>query len=108
MKSTVKRAKGLILAIIFLPLLTVAMLDATAAPFVVVGDDTDTAALYKAKCAMCHGAKAEKSFDAAKPDEQLTGSVLKGVKPKMPAYEEKGIGADQAKALVAYMKQLKQ
>ena len=64
--------------------------------------------LYAAHCAMCHGAKAEKTFDATKPDEQLTESVLKGIKPKMPAYEEKGVNAEQAKALVAYMKQLKQ
>lgn len=68
----------------------------------------DAATTYKAKCAMCHGAKAEKTFDATKPDEQLIESVLKGVKPKMPAFETKGIDAEQAKALVAYMKSLKQ
>ena len=38
-------------------------------------------------------------------------TVLKGKKPEkppnMPAYEEKGINEDQAKALVAYMKSLK-
>jgi hypothetical protein len=37
--------------------------------------------------------------------------VLKGKKPEkppnMPAFEERGITADQAKALVAYMKTLK-
>jgi hypothetical protein len=37
--------------------------------------------------------------------------VLKGKKPEkppnMPAYEEKGITEDQAKALVAHMKSLK-
>jgi hypothetical protein len=33
---------------------------------------------------------------------------MKGIKPKMPAYESKGITAEQAKALVAYMKSLKQ
>jgi hypothetical protein len=38
--------------------------------------------------------------------------VLKGKKgekpPNMPGYEEKGINEDQAKALVAHMKSLKQ
>ena len=44
-------------------------------------------------------------------DEQLVEVVLKGKKvekpPHMPAYGEKGVTADQAKDLVAHMKQLK-
>lgn len=68
----------------------------------------DTAALYKSKCFACHGATAEKKFDAAKADDDLIQTVLKGKKmekpPNMPGYEEKGITADQAKALVAFMK----
>ena len=71
-------------------------------------DAFDAAAFYKAKCAMCHGAKADKSFDSAKADDQLVQVVLKGAKPKMPEYESKGVTADQAKALVDYMKSLKQ
>ena len=66
----------------------------------------DAAATYKAKCAMCHGAKAEKAFDPAKGDGALTDAVLKGVKPKMPAYDGK-LTADHAKGLVAYMKSLR-
>ena len=66
----------------------------------------DVAATYKAKCAMCHGAKAEKAFDAAKEDAVLVESVLKGIKPKMPSYDQK-LTADQAKALVSYMKSLR-
>jgi hypothetical protein len=50
-------------------------------------------------------------FDAAKNEEELTEIVLKGKKPEkppnMPAYEAKGITADQAKAMIAYMKSLK-
>jgi mono/diheme cytochrome c family protein len=65
----------------------------------------EIAATYKAKCAMCHGAKAEKSFDASKEDAPLVDAVLKGVKPKMPSYDQK-LTPDQAKALVAYMKSL--
>ena len=73
--------------------------------------DDDTAALYKSKCFACHGGTAEKKFDATKADDELIQSVLKGKKmekpPNMPGFEEKGITADQAKALVAYMKSLK-
>jgi len=71
----------------------------------------DPAALYKTKCAACHGATSEKKFDATKPDEELIQTLLKGKKmekpPNMPAFEEKGITADQAKALVTFMKSQK-
>lgn len=67
----------------------------------------DAAATYKAKCTACHGAKAEKSFDPSKGNDALVDTVLKGVKPKMPAYDGK-LTADQAKDLVAYMKSIKQ
>ena len=73
--------------------------------------DDDTAAVYKAKCQMCHGATAEKKFDKTKSDDELIQIVLKGKKaekpPNMPAFEEKGLTADQAKALVDYAKSLK-
>jgi len=73
--------------------------------------DDDAGALYKSKCFACHGATAEKKFDAAKADDDLVQTVLKGKKlekpPNMPAFEEKGITADQAKALVAFMKSQK-
>lgn len=73
--------------------------------------DEDVAALYKAKCVVCHGASAEKKFDATKPDAELAEVILKGKKgekpPFMPAYEEKGITAQQAAALVTHMKSLK-
>lgn len=72
----------------------------------------DSAALYKAKCFACHGATAEKKFDATKADGDLIQAVLKGKKmekpPNMPGFEAKGITADQAKGLVAFMKSLKQ
>ena len=72
---------------------------------------SDTAGYYKAKCVMCHGKKAEKKFDTALTDDQLVEVVLKGKKaekpPHMPAYSEKGVTAEQAKALVDHMKHLK-
>jgi mono/diheme cytochrome c family protein len=74
-------------------------------------DDFDAAGTYKAKCVACHGAKAEKKFDATLSDDDMAQVVLKGKKPEkppnMPAFEERGITADQAKALVAYMKSIK-
>jgi cytochrome c5 len=73
--------------------------------------DDDPAAVYNGKCKMCHGATAEKKVDKTKADDELVQVVLKGKKaekpPNMPGYEEKGMTADQAKALVGYMKSLK-
>jgi mono/diheme cytochrome c family protein len=73
--------------------------------------DDDTAALYNTKCKMCHGATAEKKMDKTKTDDVLTQIILDGKTmekpPNMPAFKEKGITADQAKALVGYMKSLK-
>jgi mono/diheme cytochrome c family protein len=74
-------------------------------------NDDDTAALYNTKCKMCHGATAEKKMDKTKADDALVQVVLDGKTaekpPNMPAFKEKGITADQAKALVGYMKSLK-
>jgi len=71
----------------------------------------DTAALYKTKCFACHGPTADKKFDATKADDVLIDTVLKGRKmekpPNMPSFEEKGFTADQAKALVGFMKSQK-
>jgi len=72
---------------------------------------SDTEAYYKAKCTACHGPKAEKRFDATLTDEQYLDVIMKGKKPEkppnMPAYGEKGVTADQAKALLEYMKKLR-
>jgi mono/diheme cytochrome c family protein len=100
----------LLVVLIILPLVAVTLLGATAADTKAAGEDFDAATVYKAKCAMCHGAKAEKKFDPSKPEEDLVQAILKGAEgtPKMPAFEAKGINAEQAKALVALMKSLKQ
>lgn len=90
-----------------------------AAAFVVVtvrarssADDFDAAGTYKAKCFACHGAKAEKKFNSTLSDDELVQAIMKGKKPEkppnMPAFEERGITGDQAKALVAYMKSIKE
>jgi mono/diheme cytochrome c family protein len=71
----------------------------------------DPAAFYASKCVTCHGKKAEKKFDTSLPDDQLVDIILKGKKPEkppnMPSYGDKGVTAEQAKALVDHMKQLK-
>src|SRR5688572_11379795 len=95
----INRLKVLAIALIILPLLATVILTPASArtTFAAVGD-FDAAAVYKAKCTMCHGQKAEKKFDPAKADEELVDTVLKSEKPGMPAYETKGITAEQAKA----------
>jgi cytochrome c6 len=83
------------------------------------GDDK-SAALYKAKCAVCHGAAgkgdspAGKSMGvvsfsdpkiAAKSDAELKDAIEKG-KNKMPAYG-KSLKPDEIQGLVAYIRSLK-
>jgi mono/diheme cytochrome c family protein len=80
----------------------------------------DTAALYKAKCAMCHGpdGKGEtpagksmgvKSFSspevAKAKDAELIEITSKG-KGKMPAYDKK-LTEDQIKELIKFIRTLK-
>lgn len=75
-------------------------------------EPTDPPAYYKANCFACHGAKAEKRFDTTLPEDQMVETILKGKKvekpPNMPNFEAKGVTADQAKALIRYMKQIKE
>jgi cytochrome c6 len=79
----------------------------------------DSAATFKAKCAMCHGGdgagstpvgKSMKIRDLgsaevqAQTDAQLTDTLTNG-KNKMPAYKGK-LTDDQIKGLVSYIRQL--
>lgn len=124
----INRFKKLAIAIIVLPLLTIVLLNSGSLPTraiestsavaasigqPVTDDAADVATLYKeSKCLMCHGAKAAKFFDATLSDDALLEIVMTGKKaeapPNMPAYGPKGMTAEQAKALIAYMKSLKQ
>ncbi len=101
MKVTVKRV-GLVLAGVMAATLLIA-----SAPARATADD-DAGALFKTKCAMCHGQTAEKKFDATKADDDLIQIVLNGKQaekpPNMPKFADRGITADQAKALVGFMK----
>lgn len=99
----------------------IAVMAMVAMMFVTVaGFAADGAAVYKAKCASCHGAsgagdtgigKSLKLRDFSTPDVQkqtdadLTTVVSKG-KGKMPAYEGK-LSADEIKAVVAQIRTFK-
>jgi mono/diheme cytochrome c family protein len=97
---------------IFLTLTVFVMMSAPAA----FADDA--AALYKTKCASCHGADGKASAVGKKmgakdlqdpelkkaTEAQWIEITTKG-KNKMPAYDKK-LTADQIKQLVAYMKEL--
>ena|SRR2546421_4854388 len=104
--------KKIAVSLFLLPLVGGLMLSTATTKTRAAADDFDAAAVYKAKCAMCHTGNAGKFFDPAKADDVLTATILQGKKgekpPFMPAFSEKGITADQAKALAAYMKSLKQ
>jgi mono/diheme cytochrome c family protein len=112
MKNQINQVKKFAIVLFALPLLAVVLLNSSTVRTRAANEPQDMAAAYKEnKCSVCHGEKAEKKFDATKTDDQLVGVVMKGFKgekpPFMPSYEAKGMTADQAKALVAYMKSLK-
>lgn len=73
----------------------------------------DGAALYKARCAMCHGADGSKpathnlqSDDAQKmSDADIASVITNGKPPKMPA--TKGLKPDEVSAVVTYIRTLK-
>jgi cytochrome c6 len=83
-----------------------------------VADSTDSAALFKSKCAMCHGPdgtanttmaknlgiKSYKSPDVQKQsDADLKNTIVNG-KGKMPSY--KSLTPEQVDALVKYIREL--
>jgi mono/diheme cytochrome c family protein len=104
-----KLVKNITIAIAAIFLFSVVFLN--VAPAQGEAQPSDSTAYYKAKCVACHGQKAEKKFDASLTDEQYIDAILKGKKPEkppnMPAYGEKGVTAEQAKALLEHMKQLR-
>ncbi len=73
----------------------------------------DGAALYKAKCAMCHGADGSKisahnlQGEGAQKmsDADLAGIITNGKPPKMPP--SKSLKPEEVSAVVAYVRTLK-
>ena len=98
--------------------LAIAILATMLAPLAAFA--ADGAAVYKAKCASCHGAdgkgetsigKSMKLKSLAAADVQKTSDadltkVISDGKGKMPAYKAK-LSADEIKALVAFIRSLK-
>ena len=72
----------------------------------------ERAAYYKKNCAECHGNEADKKFNPDLPEGQMVDAILNGQQmetpPDMPAFAEKGINEARAKALITYMKALRQ
>jgi mono/diheme cytochrome c family protein len=105
-----KRIKVFAIALIALPMIAISSLNTYTVRAVNAADD-DTAAVYKAKCAMCHSPKAEKAYNPEMAIEQQVEAILKGKKtekpPAMPGFEAKGMTAEQAKALAEHMKTLR-
>ena len=103
------QTKFIAAAILLLPLLVIFAVKTE--PMIVSASEADTATTYKAQCAMCHSAKAEKFYDPAKSDEEQVAIVLKGKKgekpPYMPGFEAKGMKPEDAKALVEFMRGLR-
>jgi Cytochrome C oxidase, cbb3-type, subunit III len=111
-KMSSNKIKSFAAALMALPILATFAINSVVAHPAEDVAASDPAATYVAKCKMCHGPKAEKFFDLAKKDEEMSEIILKGKKaekpPNMPAFDSKGIDADQAKALVALMRTFRQ
>ena len=69
--------------------------------------DDETATLYNTKCKMCHGATAEKKFDATKADDVLIQTTLDGKTaekpPNMPAFKDK-LSAEEITEMVRFVR----
>jgi len=68
----------------------------------------DGAALFKAKCALCHGANGEgKMGPALKGKTDISDVLTNGGKAKAPHTKPFNVTADQAKAIADYVATLK-
>jgi len=77
----------------------------------------DGQALYKGKCAACHGANGEGKTSMKAPalkgtawdSDKITDHILKGEPDAKPPHNKgiSGLGEDQAKAIAEYVKSLK-
>jgi len=70
----------------------------------------DATDFYKRECLGCHGSKSQKKFNPDAPEAQMIDAILHGLvmetPPDMPAFTEKGINEEKAKALISYMKSI--
>lgn len=95
----------------FVSLAIAAALVLSVAPSLMADSTPDGAVIYKAKCAMCHGAdgKGKTSLvndDAQKKnDAELASIIANGKAPKMPAYKAK-LSEAEIKAVVVTIRDL--
>lgn len=108
---TLNRFKIIAIVFFLLPLFAIVVFHSGPVKTVNAAAD-EPSVTYKAKCAACHSPKAEKFFDPTLAEEELVQIVLKGKKgekpPYMPGFETKGMTPEEAKAIVTYMKQLRE
>jgi len=76
------------------------------------GEPFDPPQFYSKNCLGCHGSKAQKNFNTDLPEGQMVDAIVNGLlmpePPDMPAFAEKGINEERARALIAHMKSLHQ
>ncbi|MFN2576060.1 MAG: cytochrome c [Pyrinomonadaceae bacterium] len=74
------------------------------------GEPFDPPQFYSKNCLGCHGSKAQKNFNTELPEGQMVDAIVNGFPmpepPDMPAFAEKGINEERAKALITHMKSL--
>jgi mono/diheme cytochrome c family protein len=101
-------------------LLLVSGLFALSMPALADAGGPDGAAIFKSKCAMCHGADGAgqtamgrsmklrdlRSPDVQKQDDAALGKIIAEGKDKMPAYQDK-LSADEIGAVVSFIRALK-
>lgn len=91
--------------------ITLALLAAIAMLPLAAYADADGAAIFKSKCAACHGADASKKLDGVKAASEADVVKIitsgKDAKPmKMPAYDGK-LSKDEIVAVAKYLKSIK-
>ena len=97
-----------------IPLFTIATALAIVLALPLSAHAQDASALYKSKCAMCHGADGKKAagHDLSSAavqkgsDADLEAVIANGKAPKMPKYGDK-LKPEEIKGLVAYIRTLK-
>jgi len=71
----------------------------------------DASQVYQRTCRECHGDSANQRFYQRLSEAELIQTILKGrmmeKPPDMPAFEEKGVTAEQARELALFMQELR-
>jgi len=97
---------------LLIPVVVISLIMCAAVAPAALADDG--AAIYKAKCAACHGAEGQGKVGPALKGtslsaDQIAGVLTKGDEAKKVPHKKpvSGLGADDAKAVAEYVKSLK-